>query len=118
MCKGFTPLVSFGFNIVQGGITSSWNIGTIYCSLATANLVHQQLGVHKKYLYPLGLMTPMVIDSRGKAVTVTLLDANHCPGAVMFLFQVGNNTILHVGDFRWDRDLMLKQAPLQSFFNL
>ena len=63
-----------------GGIASSWDAGTIYCSLPTASLVHQQLGVDKKHLHPLPMNTPTVIESRGRAVTVTLLDANHCPG--------------------------------------
>eukprot|EP00536_Pseudo-nitzschia_multiseries_P000674 jgi/Psemu1/233899/estExt_Genewise1.C_80150 len=93
-----------------GGIASSWDHGTIYCSLATASLVSQQLGVDKKYLHPLPMNVPTVIESRGKAVTVTLLDANHCPGAVMFFFEVGKRTILHVGDFRWSRDVMLRVA--------
>lgn len=60
-----------------GGITKNWNAGVIYCSLETANLVHQKLGVDKKYLHPLGLMTPTVIESKGRPVTVTLMDANH-----------------------------------------
>jgi hypothetical protein len=77
--------------------------------------VHQQLGVDKRYLHPLGMMTPTVIESRGSAVTVTLLDANHCPGSIMFLFEVGKRKILHVGDFRWDREVMLKQSPIQAF---
>lgn len=98
------------------GLTSSWNVGDIYCSFTTANLVHQRLGVQKKYLYPLDFLTPTVIESRGKPVTVTLLDANHCPGASMFLFQIGINkttSILHVGDFRWSREKMLqKSSPL------
>jgi DNA cross-link repair 1A protein len=102
-----------------GGITSSWNHGTIYCSTVTANLVHQQLGVQKCYLHPLELLTPTVIESRGKPITVTLLDANHCPGAVMFLFQIGTiriKNILHVGDFRWNREVMLhKSSPLLPF---
>lgn len=87
----------------------------IYCSLPTANLVSQQLGVDKKYLHPLGMNTPLVIESKGKPVTVTLLDANHCPGAVMFLFEVGNRKILHVGDFRWNRQFMMNHAPLRDF---
>jgi len=105
-----------------GGITSSWNHGTIYCSTVTANLVHQQLGVQKCYLHPLELLTPTVIESRGKPITVTLLDANHCPGAVMFLFQIGTmkiKNILHVGDFRWNREVMLqKSSPLLPFTTL
>ena len=101
-----------------GGITKSWNAGVIYCSQPTANLVHQQLGVPKHYLHPLPMLTPTAIVSQHKnvPVTVTLLDANHCPGAVMFLFQVGSRSILHVGDFRWNRTIMQDQTPLQPFF--
>ena len=63
-----------------GGITRDWSAGTIYCSLPTANLVHNQLGVEREYLHPLGLNTPVTIESNGRPVTVTLFDANHCPG--------------------------------------
>lgn len=86
----------------------------IYCSLPTATLVCERLGVDKQYLHPLPLLTPTVIESNGKPVTVTLIDANHCPGAVMFLFEVGNRRILHVGDFRWNREIMMKFAPIRE----
>lgn len=98
-----------------GGITKHWNSGTIYCSIPTANLVHQQLGVERQYLHPLIMSTPTVIESNGKGVTVTLFNANHCPGAVMFLFEVGKRIILHVGDFRWNYDIMSSQRLLRPF---
>lgn len=98
-----------------GGITSSWDSGTIYCSLVTANLVSQQLGVDWKFLHPIPILTPVVIESKGKSVTVTAIDANHCPGAVMFLFQVGTKSVLHVGDFRWNREIMQECSHLKPF---
>lgn len=98
-----------------GGITKNWDCGTIYCSLSTANLVNQQLGVDKKYLHPIAMNSPTIIASKGRPITVTLLDANHCPGAVMFLFEVGNRRILHVGDFRWDRELMMSMPQIGAF---
>eukprot|EP00579_Thalassiosira_antarctica_P031049 CAMPEP_0202032200 /NCGR_PEP_ID=MMETSP0905-20130828/65400_1 /ASSEMBLY_ACC=CAM_ASM_000554 /TAXON_ID=420261 /ORGANISM="Thalassiosira antarctica, Strain CCMP982" /LENGTH=983 /DNA_ID=CAMNT_0048596055 /DNA_START=87 /DNA_END=3037 /DNA_ORIENTATION=+ len=100
-----------------GGIGKTWSEGAIYCSLSTANLVHQQLGVDKRYLHPLPMNTPTVIASKDKPVTVTLLNANHCPGAIMFLFEVGNKKILHVGDFRWHRELMMQMPQLRAFSN-
>ena len=127
ICDGFyysSPNLSSNYFLTHfhsdhyGGITKNWNYGTIYCSLPTANLVHRQLGVEKRFLHPLSMNTPFVIVSSkgGKhvPVTVTLLDANHCPGAIMFLFEVGNRRILHVGDFRWSNELHMRVPQLRS----
>ena len=32
----------------------------------------------------------------------------------MILFEVGKKKILHVGDFRWNREFMMQQAPLRA----
>ncbi|EJK72411.1 hypothetical protein THAOC_06062 [Thalassiosira oceanica] len=127
ICDGFyysSPNLSSNYFLTHfhsdhyGGITKNWNHGTIYCSLPTANLVHRQLGVEKRFLHPLPMNTPFVVVSEkgGKhvPVTVTLLDANHCPGAIMFLFEVGNRRILHVGDFRWNNELHMRMPQLRS----
>jgi hypothetical protein len=124
-----------------GGITKKWNEGIIYCSVSfsfvscldckttcflthhcmqipTANLVHQNLGVEQKYLHPLPMNEPTIIYCKDRPVKVTLLDANHCPGAVMFLFEVGNRRVLHVGDFRWNRQIMLQIPQIRALSTL
>lgn len=55
----------------------------------------------KKVLKALPLQTPTVIELAPKStIRVTLFDANHCPGAVMFLIEGDSKAILYTGDIR------------------
>ncbi|XP_042873305.1 DNA cross-link repair 1A protein-like isoform X2 [Penaeus japonicus] len=78
------------------GLTKKFN-QPIYCSEITGRLVNLRLGVPLQYLHFLPMEEPRVVCG----LEVTLLEANHCPGAVMFLFKLRTGaTVLHVGDFR------------------
>ncbi|KAI9730381.1 MAG: hypothetical protein M1834_005891 [Cirrosporium novae-zelandiae] len=55
----------------------------------------------KKLLKPLPLETPTEIElSPHEKLRVTLFDANHCPGAVIFLVEGDGKAILYTGDIR------------------
>lgn len=69
-----------------GGLTSTWTHGPVYCSQTTANLVRSSLYVNEMHICPIPMNTPTVIPKTG-GVRVTLLDANHCPGSCLFLFE-------------------------------
>ncbi|KAI9022793.1 DNA repair metallo-beta-lactamase-domain-containing protein, partial [Phycomyces nitens] len=83
------------------GLTKSWAHGPIYCSKITANLVKEKLKVNPDHVVVLPMDVPYIVDEH---TTVVLVDANHCPGSVLFLFIVkkDDKTIrhLHTGDFR------------------
>ncbi|KAB1271306.1 DNA cross-link repair 1A protein [Camelus dromedarius] len=65
----------------------------------TGNLVKSKLRVQEQYIHPLPIDTECIVNG----VKIVLLDANHCPGAVMVLFRLPNgHVILHTGDFRAD----------------
>ncbi|KAF8416498.1 beta-lactamase-like protein, partial [Tirmania nivea] len=93
----------------------------IYCSEATKellirlerrahriNFAKQVVEAHdfthadkKLKLKTIPLETPTVIElGNGRSVRVTLFDANHCPGAVMFLIENDEKSILYTGDIR------------------
>ncbi|GAB4816048.1 hypothetical protein N2152v2_003094 [Parachlorella kessleri] len=80
------------------GLRDNWSQGPIYCSETTAVLVQHMLGLSPQWLRPLPLDTPTTIQG----VEVTLVDANHCPGAVQFLFELPDGCkYVHTGDMRY-----------------
>ncbi|EFO84754.1 hypothetical protein CRE_03853 [Caenorhabditis remanei] len=85
----------------------------VYCSPQTALILPKIMGVDPKHILdgticPLELMRP----HRFEGFQVTLLDANHCPGSVMFLFEgylieeFAGGPVLCTGDFRADKTFM------------
>nr|XP_033773790.1 5' exonuclease Apollo isoform X2 [Geotrypetes seraphini] len=97
------------------GLSSTWN-RPIYCSPLTAKILQLRLQVHREWIHPLeeGVPHKLNLDNIGKeTMTVTLIDANHCPGSVMFLFEGYFGTILYTGDFRYTPE-MLKHPSLNN----
>lgn len=66
----------------------------IYCSVTTSNLVKLR---YKCKTVPLELKKIYFLNDNN---FVSLIDANHCPGAVCFIFNIKGSYILHTGDFR------------------
>ncbi|XP_028309164.1 5' exonuclease Apollo [Gouania willdenowi] len=86
------------------GLSSTWSNRPIYCSPVSASLLRLMLKVKDEWIHPLEVGDPhlLPLDDIGKErLTVTLIDANHCPGAVMFLFEGYFGSILYTGDFRY-----------------
>lgn len=91
------------------GVKKSWAQGSIYCSKVTADLLSYKFKVPEERIVALPAETSIQISSN---VSVICFDANHCPGAFVFLFREvdGNDEtvqwVLHTGDFRSNDDLI------------
>ncbi|KAJ2705151.1 DNA cross-link repair protein PSO2/SNM1 [Coemansia spiralis] len=85
-----------------GGLTRAFS-GELYCSRITANCVRDRLGINPNRIHELPTNTRCLVQG----VNVTLIDANHCPGAAILLFEVPLDgrlvRIVHTGDFRATR---------------
>ncbi|KAF7822283.1 DNA ligase 6 isoform X2 [Senna tora] len=97
------------------GLTPNWSKGVIFCSNTTSRLLVQVLKVPSKFVVPLRLCDPVEIDG----CEITLVDANHCPGAVQFLFKIPGaggkcERYVHTGDFRFSK--AMKSEPLLDAF--
>nr|CAB3477970.1 unnamed protein product [Digitaria exilis] len=96
-----------------GGLGSSWRRGLIICSAPTARLVSSVLSVPPQLIVALDVGVRVTVDGWG----VTAVDANHCPGAVQFLFSSPGPNIeryVHTGDFRY-AESMTRDPNLLEF---
>lgn len=93
------------------GLTSKFNRGIIYCTPVTAALVKLQLRVRPEYLREISIGDSITIEG----TRITLLPANHCPGAAMILFECpGRLPILHSGDCRLASTLLPQLPQLEA----
>ncbi|CAN4079032.1 unnamed protein product [Withania somnifera] len=89
------------------GLTKRWSHGPIYCTNLTGRLLTISLNVTPSFICPLELG----IEYALKGIKVTMLDANHCPGAALIHFRLPNGlTYLHTGDFRASK--LMQSYPL------
>jgi L-ascorbate metabolism protein UlaG (beta-lactamase superfamily) len=64
--------------------------------------VQRKLGLPPERFHVLPMRTPVLVAG----VRVTLVDANHCPGAVQILFHLPDGKrVLHCGDMRFHEDM-------------
>ncbi|XP_009363003.2 LOW QUALITY PROTEIN: DNA cross-link repair protein SNM1 [Pyrus x bretschneideri] len=80
------------------GLTKSFCHGKIYCSSITAKLVNMKIGIPWDSIQVVPVNHKMNISG----INVTCLDANHCPGSIIILFEPPDGkAVLHTGDFRY-----------------
>lgn len=69
----------------------------IYCSPITARLIRFKFKTQGKYIHAHELNEPFRVES----AVCTFYEANHCPGAVIILFELDSGMrYFHTGDFR------------------
>ena len=96
------------------GLSDSFDAGPIYSSPATGALLARKFGLRPGIVHCLDLdkqHTVPLDDAGAVTCAVTLIDANHCPGAVMLLFEgAWFGTVLHTGDFRFHPRMLQHEA--------
>ncbi len=86
------------------GLSELWN-HPIYCTPVTGKLLRHKFNIKQDLIVELTLGEPKIVTVNCPgdrvSITVTALDANHCPGSAMFLFEGYFGTIFYTGDFRY-----------------
>lgn len=90
------------------GLSNNWNQGKIYMSSLSKRLIIDRWPGLKDFVVDLEMDEEHWIyldEDKKEGVSVVLMDAFHCPGAVMFLFKGKMGTVLHTGDFRFSEEM-------------
>lgn len=96
------------------GLTNDWCFGPIYCSLITKRVL---LNMFPRLQNVIGLDLDKAYEiylnsEKSLKATVTLYDANHIIGSVMFLFAGYFGRVFHSADFRFDEYMFSQYTTL------
>ncbi|GAB2232084.1 hypothetical protein Droror1_Dr00011106 [Drosera rotundifolia] len=81
----------------------------VYCTAVTRSIVMGYYPTLEEELFVgIEVGEEIVVDDGDGGFRVTAFDANHCPGALMFLFEGKFGNILHTGDCRLTLDCLQK----------
>jgi DNA cross-link repair 1A protein len=84
---------------------------SIVCSMITKRLLVSLRGIKNEIILAAEPGETIVIEK----ISITLIDANHCPGTVMFLFEFpSGKKILHSGDCRFAPKMFTDNPRLLS----
>ena len=78
----------------------------LYCTEVTAQFLHTKFDIPK--INTKILSESQIITFKSYKLEVQTISANHCPGAVMFLFKFKNIKVLYTGDTRLDGEYLSK----------
>ncbi|XP_047968416.1 5' exonuclease Apollo-like [Salvia hispanica] len=91
------------------GLSGAWRRGPLFCSRLTAKLIPCKFpgfDVSLLRIVEIGTWHSLSLTSPSSRSIVEFLfkaiDAQHCPGSVMYLFRGESGCTLHTGDFRWE----------------
>lgn len=96
------------------GLSSSWQ-HKIYCSEITGRLLEERFQIDRSLICPLETGSSHIVYmdcDQMEQMSVKVIDARHCPGSVMFLFEGYFGNVLYTGDFRFNSDM--KNDPLME----
>jgi Cft2 family RNA processing exonuclease len=96
----------------MAGLARGWNRGPLYCSTLTAKLLHERLNLDGGVVRVIEPGRPVAVDAGSGGFSVTAIEANHCPGALMFHFEWPGRRVLYTGDFRLSDDIRAHAAAL------
>ncbi|XP_022948238.1 uncharacterized protein LOC111451874 isoform X1 [Cucurbita moschata] len=83
------------------GIAAAHSSFPIFSTFITKSIVLQHFPqLHDSLFVCIEVGQTLVVKDPDGDFTVTVFDAHHCPGAVMFLFEGNFGNILHTGDCR------------------
>jgi len=88
--------------------------GMIYCSEITANMCVHKFKIERSRFVILEIGKPRMVFFPQGSMVITCFDANHCPGALILLFEITNASvtkrIIHSGDMRFHESMKEHKA--------